>query len=136
MLKKTIAPLLIVTVMLFTLVPSKAFAQTMAQPKAAESEHTLSEAQVKPKTDLKAVFVKEMANVKTRTLTAADYKLIEKKRQAQASQQTTGNSLTKREKIGLIVFIVAMVAITTALLIRGINTEPNCFEDIFNPACN
>jgi hypothetical protein len=132
MLKKTIAPLLIVTVMLFTLEPSKVFAQTLSQPKAAESEHTLSNAQVKPKPDLKAVFATEIMNAKNRTPTAADYKLIAKKQQ----QQAPGNSLTKREKIGLIVFIVAMVAITTALLIRGINTSPNCFEDIFNPECN
>ncbi|HEX8492357.1 MAG TPA: hypothetical protein VF658_05910 [Pyrinomonadaceae bacterium] len=131
MLKKTIAPLLIVTVMLFTLELSKVFAQTPAQPKAAESEHTLNNAPLKPQPDLKAVFATEIMNAKNRTPTAADYKLMAKKQ-----QQATGNSLTKREKIGLIVFIVAMVAITTALLIRGINTEPNCFEDIFNPECN
>lgn len=135
MLKKTIAPLLTGTVMLFTLVPSKAFAQTPAQPQVAESRQALSDAQVKPKPDLKAVFAKEMANVKTSTLTATDYKRIEKRRQQHEARQATGNALSKREKIGLVVLIVAIVAITTALLIRGIEDSPSCFDDPGHPDC-
>lgn len=73
MLKKTIAPLLIGSVMLFTVRPSKTFAQSPAQPKTAESEHIWIDTRVEPKLDLKAAFSKEMANVKARTLTVADF---------------------------------------------------------------
>jgi hypothetical protein len=136
MLKKTIAPLLIGTVLLFTLVPSKAFAQTPAQPKAAASEHTLSNAQVKPQPELKAVFAREMANVKARTLTAADYKWIEKKRQEQESKQASKGGMTKGEKIGLVVFIVGTTVLVALLLIHGIDdSAPTCFDDPSNPLC-
>lgn len=135
MLQKTIAPLLIGAVMLFTLVPSKAFAQSQSQPQVAESRQALSDAQVKPKPDLKTVFAKEMVSVKDRTLTAADYKRIEKNRQQQEARHATGNGLSKREKVGLIVFAVAMVAIITALLIHGIEDSPSCFDDPGHPDC-
>lgn len=135
MLRKTIAPLLIGTVMLFTLGPSKGFAQTPAQPKVAESHYTLSDAQVKPKPDLKAVFAKEMVTVKARTLTATDYERIEKNQQDDASKQAAKKGLTKKEKIGLVVFIGVMTAFTIAVLIRGINTSPSCVDDPFATNC-
>lgn len=136
MLKKIIAPLLIGTTMLFTLGPSKTFAQTPSQPKAVEGEHTLSDMQVKPETDLKAGFARELANVKNRTLTAADYERIEKKRQAQASQQTPKKGWSKRDKIFLAAFIIGTTALVTALLIHGIDTSvPTCFDEPSNPNC-
>jgi|GEM_PF-3676936 len=135
MLKKTIVPMLIGSVVLFTLGPSKTFAQTPAQPKAAQSEHSFIETPLEPKLDLKAVFSKEMANVRTRTLTAADYERIEKQQQAQASQQASKKGWTKGEKIGLAVFIGVMTAFTIAVLIRGINTDPTCVEDPFATNC-
>lgn len=135
MLKKTIAPLLIGSVMLCTLGPSKTFAQTPVQPKAAENEHSWIDTRVAPKPDLKAVFSKEMANVKARTLTAADYVRIEKQQQTQASQQASKKGWTKREKIGLVVIIGVVTAFTIAVLIRGINTTPTCVEDPFAFNC-
>ena len=135
MLKKTIVPMLIGSVVLFTLGPSKTFAQTPAQPKAAQSEHSFIETPLEPKLDLKAVFSKEMANVRTRTLTAADYERIEKQQQAQASQQASKKGWTKGEKIGLAVFIGVMTAFTITVLIRGINTDPTCVEDPFATNC-
>lgn len=136
MLKKTVVPLLIGSVMLLTLGPSKTFAQTPAQPKAAESEHSLSDPRVEPKSELKAVFAKELANVKARSLTAADYERIEKQRQAQASQQAAKKGWTKRDKIILVVFIVGMTALVTALVIHGIDTStPSCFDEPSNPLC-
>ena len=135
MLKKTIVPLLIGSVMLFTLGPSKTFAQTPAQPKAAESEDSLIDRRVEPKPDLKAVFSNEIANVKVRTLKAADYERIEKQQQAQASQQASKKGWTRGEKIGLVVIIGVVTAFTIAVLIRGINTTPSCVEDPFATNC-
>ena len=136
MLKKTISPLLITTLLLFTLAPSKAFSQTRSQPNAAESVHALGEKNVKAKPDLKAAFAREMANIRVRTLTAGDYERLEKKRQDDASKQATKKGWTKGEKIGLVVFIGVMTAFTIAVLIRGINTEPNCVEDPFAVNCS
>jgi hypothetical protein len=136
MLKKTIAPLLIGTVLLFAVVPAKAIAQTLAQAKAAESGHTLSDAQVRPKPDLKAVFAREMANVKARSLTASVYKQAQQDQQDQTTQQTPKKEVwSKREKVGLIVFIGIMLVVTTALVIHGISTEPSCFDQPGNPNC-
>jgi hypothetical protein len=134
MLKKTIAPLLIGTVMLFT-VPLQALGQTLSQARAAESGHAWREAQLKPKPDLKAVFAKETANIQARTLTAGDYERLEKQRQDDASQKAAKRSWSKAEKIGLVVFIGVMTAFTIAVLIKGINTEPTCVEDPFAPNC-
>lgn len=134
MLKKTIAPLLLGTVMLFT-VPSKALSQTLSQPKAAESAHALREAQVKPKADLKTAFAKERANIHARTLTAGDYERIEKQRQDDEAQKATKKGWTKAEKIGLVVFIGVMTAVTIAVLIRGIHIDPSCVEDPYAANC-
>ena len=142
MLKKTNVPLVIASIMLFTQLftqlftpgPSQIFAQTRAQPKAAESGHSLIDTRVEPKPDLKAVFAKELANVKARTLTAADYDRIEKQKQAQA-QQASRKGWTKGEKIGLVVIIGVVTAFTIAVLIRGINTTPTCVEDPFANPC-
>lgn len=134
MLKKTIAPLLIGTVILFT-VPSQALSQTLSQPKAAEGAHVFSEAQGNPKSDLKAAFAKERANIQARTLTAGDYERIEKQRQDDASQKAAKKGWTKAEKIGLVVFIGVMTAVTIAVLIKGINIEPNCLEDPYAANC-
>ena len=131
MLKKTIVPLLIGSVILFTLGPSKTFAQSPAQPKSAASEHNLIDTRVEPKPDLKAAFSKEMANVKARTLTVADYERIEKQQQAQASRI----GWTRGEKIGLVVIIGVVTAFTIAVLIRGINTTPSCVDDPFATNC-
>jgi hypothetical protein len=131
MLKKTIAPLLIGSVVLFSLGPSKTFAQTTTQPKTAESEHIWIDTRVEPKLDFKAAFSKEMANVKARTLTLADYERIEKQQQAQASRK----GWTKGEKIGLVVIIGVVTAFTIAVLIRGINTTPSCVDDPFATNC-
>jgi hypothetical protein len=135
MLKKAIGSLVIGSVMLFTLGPPKTFAQTPAQPKAARSEHSLIDPRVEAKPDLKAVFSREMANVKVRTFTAADYERIEKQKQAQASQQASRKGWTKGEKIGLVVIIGVVTAFTIAVLIRGINTTPTCVEDPFATNC-
>lgn len=135
MLKKTIAPLLIGTVMLFTLPPSKALSQTLSPPKAVESDHGLSEWPTKPSPDLKAAFTKEMANIQARSLTADDYERLENKRQNAASQRANKRHWTRAEKIGLVVFIGVMTAFTVAVLIRGINTETSCMDDPFAPNC-
>jgi hypothetical protein len=131
MLKKTIAPLLIGSVVLFSLGPSHTFAQTTTQPKTAESEHIWIDTRVEPKLDLKAAFSKEMANVKASTLTVADYERIEKQQQAQASRI----GWTRGEKIGLVVIIGVVTAFTIAVLIRGINTTPSCVDDPFATNC-
>ena len=132
MLKELIAPLFVSTIMLLALVPSKA----LAQAKAAESDPTLSSVQVKPRLDLKAAFAKEIAEAKARTLTAADYRRIEKERQDQQSQQASKQGLTKREKIGLIVGGLVIVAVTVVLLIEGIADDPPfCFEAPDDPYC-
>lgn len=122
--------------MLFAVVPSKAIAQTLNQPKTAENEQTPSEAQVKSKADLKAIFAKEITKVKTHTLTAADYEKIEKVKQAQVAQQGSKKGWNKKDKIILVVFIAGLTALITALLIHGIdNSAPDCINDPSNLLC-
>jgi len=133
MLKKIIAPLLIVATTLFTTVPSEVFSQTPAQPKAVASEHTLSSALVKPKTTLRAVFANEIASANAKTLTATDYRRLDDKQQQQTSKPGWG----KREKVALIIIIIAVVAVTTLLLVHGIDDSPvDCANDLNNPFCS
>ena len=134
MLKEKFISLSVGAVMLLTVVPSKAVAQTLAQAKAVEGGHTLGSAPDRPRTDLKAVFAKEVARAKARA-SATNFQQTEKDQQDQTTQQKPKSKWTKGEKIGLIVFIGVMVAFTTAVLIRGINTETSCFEDPFAPNC-
>ena len=135
MLKKTIAPLLIGAVMLFTL-PAKAMAQTVAQHKAAVSERSLSVAPLRPESNLRAVFAEEMSSMKTRNLTAADYRRIKKAQDDQQTQQAQKSGWTKGEKIGLAVFIVGMTVLIAVLIKYGVdNPAPFCADDPAAPDC-
>jgi hypothetical protein len=136
MLKKTIAPLLVGAVLLFTVVPSKALAQAVARPEAAEGEQALSVAQVGQKPELKAAFTRVMSDADAHSLTAADYARIEKERRDQQSKQASRQGWTKREKIGLIVGGLVVLAVVVGLLIEGVADEPPfCFEAPENPDC-
>jgi len=135
MIKKTIATVLAGAVTLFALMPSKTFAQTPAQPKAVEGEHTLSGARLVTKPDLKAVFAKEIAKAKTLNSTAA-YERLGKGWQLKQSQQTYKSGLTKREKIGFIIGGIIILAVTVLLLVHGIADDPPfCFEEPDVPDC-
>jgi hypothetical protein len=124
MLKKIIAPLLIVATALFTTVPPKVFAQTLAQPKAVASEHTLSSALVKPKPALRAVFANEIAGAKVLTLTAADYRRIDDKQQ----QQTSKPGWTKPR------FFSFMELTTRRWIVRMTSTILSALRDIDSAA--
>ncbi len=134
MFKENIVVLLIGAVLLFAL-PAKALAQTIAQREAAGGGQTSSSRLMKQEPNLKAALDKEISNIKTRTLTTADYQQIEKDRQDQQSQQAAKKGWTKKEKIGLAVFVGIMVAVTVGFIIRGINTTPICADDPFVPDC-
>ena len=133
MLKKKSVSLLLGAALLFTLVPSTAVAQTRA--KAVEGGHALNDAPVKPKADLKTVFAREIAGAKARA-SGLDYERPAQDQQDQTTQQKPKKGWSKREKVALILVIGAVLAVTTLLLIHGIDTGPNCLEDIFDPRCN
>ena len=129
-LKGRLVPSLVVAAMLLALVPSQALAQTPAQAIAAQGGPALSGVRVKPVPDLRAAFVKEMADAKARTLTAGDYARIEKERRGWQSQRAPKQGWTKREKVGLIVGGLIILAVTVALLVEGIADDPPfCFEE-------
>ena len=130
MLSKKFTSLLVGAAVLLTLMPSKAFGQTLTQAKTAESTQSLGGTLVSPKPGLKAVFAGEIANAKARASMALDYRRIN-----QASRQAARTSWTKREKIGFIVLIGVLLVVTTALLIHGINTLPSCADDPTHPDC-
>lgn len=135
MLKRTIAPLLIGAVMLFAL-PSKALAQTVARHKAEVNEHALSVGPLRPESNLRAAFAEEMASMKTRNLTASDYRRIKKAQDDQQSQQAQKKGWTKGEKIGLVVFIVGMTVLIALLVKYGVdNPLPSCFDEPGAPEC-
>lgn len=135
MLRKIIAPLLIGAVMLLAL-PSKALGQTLARHKAADKEHALSVGPVRPESNLRAAFAEELAGVKTRDLTAADYRRIKKAQDDQQTQQAQKKGWTKGEKIGLAVFIVGMAVLIGVLIKYGVdNPPPSCFDDPGAPDC-
>lgn len=135
MLKKAIAPFLIGAVMLFVL-PSKALSQTLARHKAEEKEHALSAGPLRPEPNLRAAFAEEMSGVKTRNLTAADYRRIKKAQDDQQTQQAQKKGWTKGEKIGLALFIVGMTALVIVLVKYGVdNPAPFCADDPGAPNC-
>jgi hypothetical protein len=130
MLSKKFTSLLVGAAILLTLMPSKAFGQTLTQAQTAESTQTLGGTLVSPKPGLKAVFAREIADAKARASAALDYRQID-----QASRQRAKTSWTKREKIGFIVLIGVLLVVTTALLVHGINTSPSCADDPTHPDC-
>lgn len=128
MLKKAIAPSLIGAVMLLAL-PSKALSQTPARHRAADKEHALSAGPLRPESNLRAVFAEEVASMKARNLTAADYRRIKKAQDDQQTQQAQKKGWTKGEKIGLAVFIVGMTVLIAVLIKYGVdNPLPSCAE--------
>ncbi|HEX8709436.1 MAG TPA: hypothetical protein VF723_14420 [Pyrinomonadaceae bacterium] len=130
MLSKKFTSLLVGAAVLLTVMPSKAFGQTLTQAKTAESTQALGGTLVSPKPGLKAVFDREIADAKARASRTLDYRRID-----QASRQGASSSWTKREKIGFIVLVGVILVVTTALLIHGINTSPSCADDPTHPNC-
>lgn len=130
--KKRIAPLFVGAVLLFALAPSKALAQT----RAAEGGRAPTDAPARPKTDLKAAFAGELADVRARSSAAPDYRRIERQEQERQAKKASGHRWTKREKIGLIVGGLVILAVTVILLVEGIADEPPfCFEAPDDPYC-
>jgi len=119
MLKKQIASLLVCTVTLLTVSPTKASAQTLAQSSAAHTEPIFGAAPAIPKPALKTSLAGEIAKLKAHTLTAADARRIEKERQDPQSGPKAKEGWSRRDKIFLVVFIVGTAALVGLLIAKG-----------------
>jgi hypothetical protein len=127
---KQIASLLICTVTLLGVVPSRAVAQTSGQSKLAISEQSLNDEQARPTPDLKAVFAEKMADIKAGSLAEANLKRIKKGEMYPQSGTKSNSGLSKKEKIFLVVFLVALTGLAiVAAVNRDENSPPICADE-------
>lgn len=110
--RNLIALFLVLALVLFVAKLPEGQAQSPAPARIAETQTFLSDLQPKPKTDLKDYFDKELRSMKSRSLSAADLKSIEKNSQT----PKPGSHFSNKQKMFLAVWIVCMTAIVIALI--------------------
>ena len=133
-MKKVASPL-ICAVMLLTVAPSKAFAQTLpAQP--AGIGQGAGDAQAKPKPGLRTALAGVMAKSRADAVTEADIKRLESERLNPRTYAKPQAGYTKKEKI-LVFSIVAGLVVLAVVL--ALTTEKGghtfCDIDPADPDC-
>lgn len=124
MLKKFVSLTLIYTMFMLTSYSSQVFAQAQINgPKAGQTE-TEKTGPVSPKKDVKKVFKKELSKSKLEKEEAAvDFARIEKD---QYKKPQKGNGLTKKDKVLIVVLIVAVVV--GAIILWKYIKVPKCSQ--------
>ena len=129
MLKKATS-LLICAVVLLTSAPAKAFAQTVAQ--AVDNGRGASDAQTKPKPDLKTAVAGLLAKSRADTEAPSDMKRFERER----LQNTAKGGMTRKEKILIYSIVAGMVVLAVVLGIKtGKGGHAFCDTDPTDPDC-
>ena len=132
MLKKNITSLLICAAILVATAPSKAYAQTPAQPAPADSGQSSSDAQAKAKPDLRAAFAEVTARTKSGTSPEADIKRFESKR---LNAQSPGG-YTRRQKILVTAIVVGLVVLAVVVAVKTGKGGRSICEDVpSDPSC-
>jgi hypothetical protein len=133
MLKK-VTSLLICAVMLVVSAPAKALAQTKAQPAPASSRQGASDAQAKPKRDLKTAIAEVTAKSRFDTVTQADLKRLERERLS--PQNTSKGGFTRKEKILVYSIVAGLVVLAVVLGVKtGKGGHAFCDTDPTDPDC-
>ena len=132
MLKKSVTSFLICAVMLLATVPSRAIAQTLAQPAAAATGQRSSDGQAKAKPDLKAAFAEATARTKAGTSLGANIKRLE----SEALKPQTQSGYSRKQKILVIAIVAGLVVLAVVL---AFTTEKGghsfCDVDPGDPDC-
>ena len=127
---KNITSLLISTAMLFTTMPSKAFAQTMAQKLAKDSEQSSHDAQAK--SDLRPAFDEVIAKAKSGVLMDAEFERLERGRLNVQPQP----GYSKRDKIIVIAIVAGLVVLGVVLAVKlGKGGRSICEDVPADPSC-
>ena len=131
MLKK-VTSLLICAVVLLASAPAKAFAQTIAQSAPEGSGQGASDAQAKPKPDLKTAIAEVLAKSRADTAAPSDMKRLERER----LQNTAKGEMTRKEKILIYSIVAGMVVLAVILGIKtGKGGHGFCDSDPTDPEC-
>ena len=128
MLKKPISALLVIVVALVTVGPPKVFAQTLAQPATSVIEPTSPAPPAKSKSDLRKSLAAEVARIKAGPLTEADFRRLEKERQAQQSGVPHQKSWTRKNTIFMALFVVMMTGVVVVLIKHACRAPKPCPE--------
>ncbi len=132
---KSIACLLMCAVMLLTVWPSKAFAQTEGYPAMAPRVENVSGEPHRSKPRLREIFAREMAKNKAGTLSVADLKRIETESLFPQSTTKTGSSFSKKEAVLAVVVVVVIVGLAIVLAHNGVNPVVSCEDSPGTPDC-
>jgi hypothetical protein len=129
MLRK-VASWLICAAVLLASAPAKAFAQTTAQ----RSGQVASDAQAKPKPDLKMAVAEVLAKSRVDTLTQADLKRFERERLQNTTKDDGG--FGRKEKILVYSIVAGLVVLAVVLGIKtGKGGHVFCDSDPTDPEC-
>jgi hypothetical protein len=128
---KAVASSLICAILLLTVAPSKAFAQTLGQP--APGERTSNVAGAKPQRDLKARFAAEVASA--RADTSASEREVRLDRERLRPQSSPKSRFSNRDVVLAVVAVVVIVGLAIVLVHNGVNPSPSCDDEPLTPGC-
>jgi hypothetical protein len=133
MLKK-VTSLLICAIVLLASAPAKAFAQTIAQPAPEGSGQSASDAQLKPKPDLRTAIAEVLAKSRVDTATQTDIKRFKRERLQNATKDDGG--FTRKEKILVYSIVTGLVVLAVVLAVKtGKGGHAFCDTDPTDPDC-
>ena len=136
MLKRNVTSLLICAALLLASVPSKAFAQAIAQPAPIAGGEGASDAQAKPKADLRMAIAEVVAKGRVNTLTEADIKRFERERLNPQSTVKNDGGYGKKEKILVFSIVAGIVILAVVLAVKtGKGGHAFCDADPTDPDC-
>ena len=133
MLKK-VTSFLICAVVLLASAPAKAFAQTIAHPAPEDSVQGASDAQSKPKPDLRTAIAECLAKSRVDTVTPTDIKRFERERLQNTAKDDGG--FTRKEKILVYSIVAGLVVLAVILAVKtGKGGHAFCDTDPTDPDC-
>ena len=130
---KTIASLFVCAVLLVTVAPARAFAQTLSHPAIAPAEQTSDGARAERKPDLKARFTEVIANAKADTLSAEGIKRLD--REKLPPQSTVKSGFSNKNVVLAVVVVVVIVGLAIVLAHNGVDPNVSCDVDPLAPNC-
>ena len=132
MLKKKVTSLLICAALLLATAPSKAFAQTLAQPMPVGIGQSSSEAQAQSRTELGAAF----SEVKTQARAGASLEANMKRLETEWLNPKPQSGSSKKDKILIYSIVAGLVVLAVVLALttkKGGHTF--CSDDPTDPEC-
>lgn len=128
MLRKLISALLVIVVTLVTVGSPKVFAQTLPLPATSVIEPTLPVPPAKAESELRKSVAAEVTKIKVGPLTEADFKRLEKERQAQQSGAPAKSGWTRKNTIFMTLFVVLMTGVVIVTIKHHCRAPNPCPE--------